>query len=51
MEMKFSLHRQGVEFVEFPIVFSERESGSSKFSRKILFEGMKFPLQAAAKRL
>jgi len=38
-------------FREFPIIFSERESGKSKFSRKILYEGMRFPLKAFGKRL
>ncbi len=51
MEMKFSLHRQGTSFREFPIIFHEREAGKSKFSRKILYEGMRFPLRAFAKRL
>ena len=51
MEMKFNLHRSGVPFREFPIVFCERESGKSKFSRKIMIEGMKFPLKAALRRL
>ncbi len=51
MEMKFSLHRRGTRFCEFPIIFSERESGKSKFSRKILFEGMRFPLKAFAQRV
>ncbi len=43
MEMKFNLHRSGASFCEFPIVFYEREAGKSKFSRKILYEGMRFP--------
>jgi dolichol-phosphate mannosyltransferase len=51
MEMKFSLHRQGTSFREFPIIFHEREAGKSKFSRKILYEGMRFPLRAFGKRL
>lgn len=46
MEMKFNLHRSGTTFREFPIIFHEREAGKSKFSRKILFEGMRFPLKA-----
>jgi hypothetical protein len=49
--MKFTLHRRGATFCEFPIIFSERESGKSKFSRKILYEGMRFPLKAFAKRI
>ncbi len=51
MEMKFTLHRSGTSFCEFPIIFSERESGKSKFSRKILFEGVRFPLKAFGKRI
>lgn len=51
MEMKFNLHRRGATFCEFPIVFQEREAGHSKFSRKILYEGMRFPLRALRKRL
>jgi len=51
MEMKFKLHRRGARFEEFPIIFVERESGKSKFSRKIMFEGVKFPLRAMLKRV
>ncbi len=51
MEMKFTLHRHGTSFREFPIVFYEREAGKSKFSRKILYEGIRFPLRALGKRI
>ena len=51
MEMKFNLYRQGARFGEFPIVFKEREAGKSKFSRKIMIEGLKFPLKTVIKRL
>jgi dolichol-phosphate mannosyltransferase len=51
MEMKFTLHRSGATFCEFPIIFCERESGKSKFSRKILYEGMRFPLKVLGKRI
>ncbi len=51
MEMKFNLHRRGASFREFPIVFCEREAGASKFNRKILIEGIKFPLKALGKRI
>ncbi len=51
MEMKFNLHRQGARFGEFPIVFCEREAGKSKFSRKIMLEGVKFPLKALGRRI
>ena len=50
MEMKFNLHRQGARFAEFPIIFAERESGKSKFSRKIMIEGVRFPIRALLKR-
>ena len=43
--MNNPLHRSGATFCEFPIIFSERESGHSKFSRKILYEGIRFPLK------
>jgi dolichol-phosphate mannosyltransferase len=51
MEMKFNLHRSGTSFREFPIIFYEREAGKSKFNRKILFEGIRFPLKALGKRI
>ena len=51
MEMKFNLHRRGARFCEFPIIFQERESGKSKFSRKILFEGIRFPVKACSQRI
>ena len=51
MEMKFNLHRSGTTFREFPIIFCEREAGKSKFSRKILLEGVRFPLKAMRKRI
>jgi dolichol-phosphate mannosyltransferase len=51
MEMKFNLHQMGARFGEFPIVFVEREAGKSKFSRKIMVEGMKFPLRAFGRRI
>jgi len=44
--MKNPPHRSGTSFCEFPIIFSERESGYSKFSREILYEGVRFPLTA-----
>lgn len=51
MEMKFNVYRSGTTFREFPIIFFEREQGKSKFSRKILYEGMRFPLKAMGKRI
>jgi dolichol-phosphate mannosyltransferase len=51
MEMKFHLHRAGFRFCEFPIIFFERRSGKSKFTRRILIEGIRFPLRAMGKRI
>ena len=51
MEMKVNLHRRGTPFREFPIIFQERNSGKSKFSRKILFEGIRFPLRVLGQRV
>lgn len=51
MEMKLTLHRLGTTFCEFPIVFVEREAGKSKLSRKIVIEGVKFPIRALGGRL
>lgn len=51
MELKFTLHRRGIPFFEFPIIFMERERGKSKFSRRIMIEGMKFPLKALRRRI
>jgi dolichol-phosphate mannosyltransferase len=51
MEMKFNLHRRGAKFHEFPIIFAERESGKSKFSRKVMLEGVRFPLKAMKSRM
>lgn len=50
MEIKFNLYRAGNRLCEFPIVFSERFSGKSKFTGKILAEGMAFPVKALATR-
>jgi len=50
MEMKLTLHRLGTTFFEFPIVFVEREAGQSKLNRKIVIEGMKFPMRALVQR-
>jgi dolichol-phosphate mannosyltransferase len=51
MELKFMLHRSGVSFYEFPIVFTEREAGKSKFSSRIMLEGVKFPVRALRQRI
>lgn len=51
MEMKFNLHQNGTGFSEFPIIFCEREAGKSKFNRKILLEGVRFPMKALGRRI
>ena len=51
MELKFALHRLGANFCEFPIVFSERQGGVSKFTSEILFEGIAFPVRAMRTRV
>jgi dolichol-phosphate mannosyltransferase len=51
MEMKVSLHLQGIHFCEFPITFVGRQSGESKFDQKILLEGVRYPLTVFAGRL
>jgi dolichol-phosphate mannosyltransferase len=51
MEMKFNLNRRGAKFHELPIIFTERESGKSKFSRKIMLEGVRFPVKAMMLRM
>jgi dolichol-phosphate mannosyltransferase len=51
MEMKFNLNRRGATFHELPIIFTERESGKSKFSRKIMLEGVRFPVKAMMLRM
>jgi dolichol-phosphate mannosyltransferase len=51
MEMKLTLHRLGATFREFPIVFVEREAGKSKLSRKIILEGIRFPMRVMGQRL
>lgn len=51
MEMKFNLHRKGARFAEFPIIFADREAGHSKFSRRIMLEGARFPVKALGRRL
>jgi dolichol-phosphate mannosyltransferase len=51
LEMKLTLHRLGAKIREFPIVFLEREAGKSKLSRKIIIEGITFPIRALGQRL
>jgi dolichol-phosphate mannosyltransferase len=40
IEMTRRLHRVGMRIVEVPITFVEREKGSSKMSRRIVFEAL-----------
>ncbi|HXK04473.1 MAG TPA: polyprenol monophosphomannose synthase [Verrucomicrobiae bacterium] len=51
MEMKFTLHRMGARFGEFPIIFAEREAGKSKFNRRVMAEGARFPPKALLRRM
>lgn len=45
IELKAALLRAGKTFFELPIIFSERSHGRSKFSFKIVLEGMLYPLK------
>lgn len=40
IELKFRAWKRGFEFVEVPIVFTERDQGESKMSRAIVFEAV-----------
>ncbi len=40
IEIKFKTHRRGFRIVEVPIVFTEREQGSSKMNKKIVLEAI-----------
>jgi dolichol-phosphate mannosyltransferase len=40
IEMTHKLWRQGLRIVEVPIIFTDRFLGSSKMSRKIVFEAL-----------
>jgi dolichol-phosphate mannosyltransferase len=51
MEMKFALNREGASFCEFPIIFAEREAGKSKFNKRIMMEGVRFPVKAFFRRM
>jgi len=51
MEIKLNLHRAGVTFYEFPIIFTERDAGKSKFSSSIMLEGIMYPLRALKERI
>lgn len=51
MELKFTLHRLGTRIFEFPIIFSERGAGRSKFSMRILLEGTCYPARALGRRI
>ena len=45
IELTYLAHKQGCKILEVPIVFTERRSGKSKFSQKIVFEAViKVPL-------
>ena len=40
IELKLRAWRKGFQLVEIPIVFTERESGDSKMSKKIVLEAV-----------
>ena len=40
IELKFRAWRRGFRLVEFPILFTERNSGQSKMSKKIVREAV-----------
>ena len=44
VEMNVRAYRKGFRIVEVPIVFTERRVGTSKMSKKIVFEGVKIVL-------
>jgi dolichol-phosphate mannosyltransferase len=44
VEMNVRAYRRGFKIVEVPIVFTERRVGSSKMSKRIVFEGVKIVL-------
>ena len=44
VEMNVRAYRKGFKIVEVPIVFTERRVGTSKMSKKIVFEGVKIVL-------
>jgi hypothetical protein len=51
MELKYALHRLGIGMHEFPITFSERRAGRSKFNRRILLEGVWRPVRLLGRRM
>lgn len=51
MELKYALHRLGTRMYEFPITFSERRAGHSKFNRRILLEGAGCPARLLGRRM
>lgn len=44
VEMNVRAHRKGFRIVEVPIIFTERRFGSSKMSKKIVFEAVRIVL-------
>lgn len=51
IEIKYLLHRQLNKIYEHPITFIERRGGKSKFSSRIVREGIVFPFKIFLKRL
>ncbi|HEY9166342.1 MAG TPA: polyprenol monophosphomannose synthase [Candidatus Kryptonia bacterium] len=51
VEMNARAYRRGFKLVEVPIVFTERRVGSSKMSKRIVYEGVKIVLILGVGRL
>jgi dolichol-phosphate mannosyltransferase len=51
IEMKCAVCRAGIRMREFPITFTERAAGESKFSIRIVLEGMLVPLKILLQRI
>ncbi len=51
VEMNVRAYRKGFRIVEVPIIFTERRVGTSKMSKKIVFEGVKIVLILGLGRL
>ena len=40
METIYRIHKLGFQIKEIPIIFNDRTSGSSKMSKKVIFEAI-----------
>lgn len=50
IELKFLTIRQGGRAMEYPIIFSDRERGESKISKRVILESVFFVLKFASQR-